>query len=356
EHRAFYDLPFHGETLPGTTDEHIAGVRERLQTAVTRQMVSDVPVGAFLSGGVDSSAIVSMMRSAGTQGVRCYTIGFDGQGGLDGHDEDLPYARLVAKHFGVELEEVEIQPDIVDLTERMVYLLDEPQADPACINVHLICEQAARDGYKVLLSGAGGDDIFSGYRRHAALQAERWWSWLPTSMRRMLASASNLAAPGSWWGRNLQKAFRSAPLPAEDRLLSYFLWAANNEIQSLYSPQVRDDLSDYDQLAPLQETIGRIPNESNRLNRMLYLETKHFLPDHNLNYVDKMSMAHGVEVRVPLLDLDLVNYVTSLPPHEKQRGTQGKWIFKKAVAPLLPNAVLRRSKTGFGAPLRRWIR
>ena len=138
--------------------------------------------------------------------------------------------------------------------------------------------------------------------------------------------------------------------------MSYFRWATDEALRGLYSRDLSSELSGYDTLEPLRRSLARIPRELDPLNRLLYLETKHFLPDHNLNYTDKMSMANGVEVRVPLLDLDLVDYAVHLPTHEKQHRTHTKDIFKSAMRPFLPAEVLARPKTGFGAPLRRWIR
>jgi asparagine synthase (glutamine-hydrolysing) len=352
----YYDLPYDGTRVGGTPAEHKERIRELVAQAVRRQMVSDVPVGAFLSGGLDSSTVVAMMRRATGEKIRCYTIGFEDNDLADANPVDLPYARIVAEHFELDLKEVRVNPDIVGFTERMVYQLDEPQADPACINVHLICQQARADGYKVLLSGAGGDDIFSGYRRHVALHLERYWGWLPVGARRMLARSVRGMSVENTFRQRIQKYFLLADRLPEDRMMAYFLWASDDMLRGFYTPDLRDELADYNTLDPLRQTLARIPRERDRLNRMLYLEAKHFLPDHNLNYTDKMSMAHGVEVRVPLLDLDLVDYAVHLPPGEKQRGTNVKAAFKEAMRPVLPPAILKRGKTGFGAPLRRWIR
>jgi asparagine synthase (glutamine-hydrolysing) len=350
----FYDLPYDGSRVEGTPEEVAEAVRERVATAVERQLVSDVPVGAFLSGGLDSSSIVAMMRRASTERIRCYTI--DIGDATDDNPDDLPYARQVARHLDVDLCEVRIEPDVVSFTERMVYQLDEPQADPACINVHLICQQAQADGYKVLLSGAGGDDIFSGYRRHTALLYERYWSWLPGRVRGMMSALARGTGAASTLTRRFHKAFVYADRSPDERLMSYFLWATEEVRRGLYTRDLRAELEGYDTLEPLRSSLARIAAEPDRLNRMLYLEAKHFLPDHNLNYTDKMSMAHGVEVRVPLLDVDLVDYAVHVPPAMKQRGADGKLIFKNAMRPFLPPSVVDRPKTGFGAPLRRWIR
>ena len=191
-HWAFYDLPYTGDRLEAGEAEVTEELRQQLQEAVQRQMVSDVPVGAFLSGGLDSSAVVAMMRLADPDSrPRCYSIGFREGVDLEGSPLDLPYAQRVAQHLDVDLYPIVVEPDIVLHLERMLYFLDEPQADPAPINALLIAEQAKKDGYKVLLSGAGGDDIFSGYRRHWALRMERMWGWLPHLVRRGMADIAN---------------------------------------------------------------------------------------------------------------------------------------------------------------------
>jgi asparagine synthase (glutamine-hydrolysing) len=245
--------------------------------------------------------------------------------------------------------------------ERMLWIMDEPQADPAPLNALLIAEHARRDGIPVLLSGAGGDDIFTGYRRHRALQAERHWAWLPRPARAAIAAGARAAADGRLTGmdrpmaRRLAKAFAYADLDPERRIASYFWWSGERVRQSLLSPRMRETLRGEDPAAPLLESLASIPGERDRLNRMLYLEARHFLADHNLNYTDKAGMAAGIEVRVPLLDLPLVELAARIPTHLKQKGPVGKSIFKKAMEPLLPRDVIYRGKSGFGAPLRLWM-
>ena len=355
--RRYYDLPYSGERLAEREDVVIAGLRQRLQGAVERQMVGDVPVGAFLSGGLDSSAVVAMMRRAYPDSrTRCYSIGFSEGVDLEGSPMDLPYARRVAEHLGVDLCPIVVGADIIRHLERMLYHLDEPQADPAPINALLIAEQARRDGYKVLLSGAGGDDLFSGYRRHWALKMERMWGWIPQTVRRGMAGLSNSGWLGRPLPRRVRRAFAYAGMSSEDRLISYFYWTSDEVRRRLYTADFSNLLRDVDTAEPLRASLQRIPGEGDPLNRMLYLECKHFLADHNLNYTDKMGMAAGVEVRVPLLDLELIDFAVRIPPELKQRGRVGKYIFKKAMEPYLPHDVIYRPKSGFGAPVRRWLR
>ncbi len=352
-----YQLPlFPSQEI--SAEEAARETSRMIEQAVRRQMVSDVPVGAFLSGGLDSSAIVGFAkRHAAGAKLPCFTI--DYRGGdveRDGFAADLPYARAVAGHLDVPLNVVTVGPEMAEGFEKMIWHLDEPQGDPAALNAGLICQLARASGIKVLLSGTGGDDIFSGYRRHYALLKERWWSWLPQSFRHGLRSLSDAAPKSSALGRRVAKAFSFADESPERRMAGYFVWLRRDHVLSLFAPEIRAEIEDSDPLEPLLEALREVPATTSPLNQMLYLDCKFFLADHNLNYTDKMSMAHGVEVRVPFLDPDLMNFAARLPVHFKQHGSVGKWIFKRAMEGMLPRNVIYRPKTGFGVPLRSWMR
>lgn len=354
----YYQLPINEQPLTETVEQTAVAVADAVRTAVKRQLVSDVPLGSFLSGGLDSSAIVAFaaeeMRDK--ERLQCFSIRVDnGSTSNEGFADDLPYAQRVAKHLGVDLHVVGVGDEMMDRLPEMVYLLDEPTPDPAALNALFISELASQNGIKVLLSGAGGDDIFTGYRRHFALSQERWWGGLPTPLRSVLAGSANLLPASSPLSRRLGKAFRYADLPADDRLISYFFWLEPEQAHGLLAPELRRQLAADELFAPLRETLSRVPAGATPLDKMLTLECKHFLTDHNLNYTDKMGMAAGVEVRVPLLDLDLVSLAGKLPSQIKQKGREGKWIFKKAMEPYLPPDVIYRPKTGFGVPLRNWL-
>lgn len=353
----FHELPYPTPPFNGGVEEAAAAVHSALDTAVRRQMVADVPVGAFLSGGLDSSAVVACARRhAPQQRIQCFTIETTHSTADEGFADDLPYARRVAAHLGVELHAIRVGPQIVSHFERMVRHLDEPQADLAPLNALMICELARQHGIKVLLSGAGGDDIFTGYRRHFALMQEHWWRWLPAPARAALAAGARALPAGTPALRRVRRALEVAELDADKRLAGYFRWLPHTESAPLLAPGLRAQLGDWTPLEPLVASLQTIGGESEPLNRMLFLEARHFLGDHNLNYTDKMGMAVGVEVRVPFLDPDLMRLASSLPAKYKQRGTEGKWILKKAMEPELPRDVIYRPKTGFGVPLRRWLR
>jgi len=332
----------------------IASTESLLRQAVHRQLVADVPVGAFLSGGLDSSSIAAFARES-IPDLRCFTIKLSGTR-TDGFSDDLPYSCRVAAHLGVSLDVVEVDAARMAAgLEEMVWQLDEPLADPAPLNVLYISRLAREQGIKVLLSGAGGDDLFSGYRRHLAVCSQRYWAWLPQPLRfhlHHLASKLNSRSPLC---RRLRKAFSGAHLDGDARLVNYFRWIERPDLYRLFTPAFLNALGHAQAEDPMLTYLSRFCTEAQPLDRMLALEQRFFLPDHNLTYTDKMSMAAGVEVRVPFLDSDLVTFAAQIPNHFKQRGRESKWVLKKAMEPYLPHDVIYRQKTGFGAPLRSWL-
>jgi asparagine synthase (glutamine-hydrolysing) len=351
----WYQLPvFHSAVSQIKKIDVIQGTEKALRSAVHRQLISDVPVGAFLSGGLDSSAVVAMAREQ-NQNINCFTI--DSGGSEEGMTDDLPYARRVAKHLGVPLEVVKIDSGCMatDL-EKMIYQLDEPLADPAPLNVLYISRLAREQGIKVLLSGAGGDDIFTGYRRHFALNFENSWSWLPRGFRDGLDTLTGQLDQRKPLFRKMSKLFSGAALEGDVRIVNYFIWAKESQLMSLYSPDFRASIVHGAGVKPMLNFLSHLPDSTPRLERMLALEKRFFLTDHNLTYTDKMSMAAGVEVRVPFLDLELVKFAACIPPHFKQRGRTGKWVLKRAMEKYLPKDVIYRPKSGFGAPIRHWMR
>ncbi len=353
---AWYQLPiFRGVTAQLDEAAALQGTLAHVRQAVHRQMVADVPVGAFLSGGLDSSSVVTFARELNPD-IHCFTIEATGDQ-EEGATDDLPYARKVAQHLGVSLDVVQIDVNRMagDL-ERMVAQLDEPLADPAPLNVLYISELARSRGMKVLLSGTGGDDLFTGYRRHRAVQAERYWDWLPVGVRSALAQMSGRLDQRRALSRRIGKLFDGAAMKGDARTVNYFRWSREADLMALYTPEFRRSVGAELAMAPMMDFLQPLPENVTPLDRMLALEQRFFLADHNLIYTDKMSMAAGVEVRVPFLDLDLVEFAARIPVGLKQRGAEGKWILKKAMEPYLPHDVIYRPKSGFGAPLRHWMR
>ena len=352
----WYELPaFRGISADLSEHDAVKGTEASVRKAVERQMVADVPVGAFLSGGLDSSAVVAFAREINPQ-LQCFTILQRG-GAEPGVVDDLPYARRVAKHLNVPLEAVEIDSSrMAGDIERMIWQLDEPLADPAPLNVLYICELARKQGAKVLLSGAGGDDLFTGYRRHRAVELQRYWDWMPRGLRGMIERGASKLDQRRSLGRRLAKFTNGASLDGDARIANYFAWSRESDLRALYSDSMLRDLGAHTAIEPMLDFMRPLPRSVPPLERMLALEQRFFLSDHNLPYTDKMSMAVGVEVRVPLLDLELVEFAARIPTHVKQKGSVGKWVFKKAMEPYLPHDVIYRPKSGFGAPLRTWMR
>jgi len=345
------------------TRDPVAAVRELLGQALARQGAADVPIGAFLSGGIDSSAVVATLRRVHPEReLVCYTSAGASQDEVDGDPADLPWARRVARHVGVPLREVELDASgLRDGMEALLWTLDEPIADPAAHNALLIAREAQRDGVKVMFSGLGGDELFAGYSRHLALRLERCWSGMPRPLLEWLAHRARSAGSGRIGGvqrpllRRALRAFAHADLEPDRRLVSYFWWTHDALRRGLYTPELGAAVADEDVAEPLLETLSRAPSHSSRLARMLRLDARHYLADQNLCFIDKTGMACSIEVRVPLLDRDLAEYAARLPDRFKQPGFDSKGLLKRAIAPDLPREVLRRPKGGFGVPIRRWI-
>ena len=354
----FYEIPFTGKITPQSEEEAIEALDKHLTNAVERQLLSDVPVGFFLSGGLDSSALVAMTRKLRPdQKIRCYTIDAQAQDRSGNDDEkDLPYAIKVAKHLNVDLEIVKADVDILRDFDKMIWHLDEPQADPAPLNVLNISQQAKQDGYSVLIGGAGGDDLFSGYRRHQAIAMEKYLKLIPSPLGKLIKSTTKGLNTQNALARRIRKLSAQLGKTTTDRLAGYYEWLPPDRNFGLFDTDIRAAMNGHQPGDILKTALqNNIPNEQNLLNQMLYWDLKFFLTDHNLNYTDKMSMATGVEVRVPFLDLDLVDYSTTLPINLKMKGTTPKYILKKVMEKYLPHDVIYRPKVGFGAPVRRWV-
>ncbi|HXG60973.1 MAG TPA: asparagine synthase (glutamine-hydrolyzing) [Planctomycetota bacterium] len=353
----FYAPPVHAPRSGAPPSEIAGRVRQTLDQAVHRQMISDVPVGAFLSGGLDSSAIVALARTHTPDRLRCFSIELPAEdASAEGIIDDLPYARRAAAHLGVELHTLSARFNLANELDLMIRTLEEPQADPAALHVYFISSIARRCGVPVLLSGAGGDDLFTGYRRHEALAAERLWSWMPRPFRRSLQTAVALLPAKGLLSRRIRRALGNAGAKDHLRLLTYFEWCPADLAAGLLHPDLAPDVTPEAIRAPLQTFLDGLPDASTPLDRMLALERRFFLADHNLLYTDKMAMAHGIEVRVPFLDRDVAALAASLPDSCKIRRGVTKWILRKAFENDLPREILRRPKTGFGVPLRQWLR
>lgn len=330
----------------------IEQVRNQLERSVRMQMVSDVPLGAFLSGGVDSSAVVGFMAKATKERIKTYAIGFEGSG-AEAYYNELPYARRVAELFGTDHREIVVKPDVTSLLPRLLWHMDEPVSDTAFITTFLVSEFARRD-VKVILSGVGGDELFGGYRRylgnHYQAQFEKLPGWL-----RSAAVAIGKRLPSDRHSAllnylRLAKGFLAHTTQSfEERYRSYL---------QVFSPDVAAALL---KSLPVQgfDAIGHAfqdINGSDALNRMMAVDAQTQLPDDLLLLTDKMSMATSLECRVPLLDHELVELASRIPESIKIRGGHLKHVMKKALSHLLPADILDRKKRGFGTPMGAWLK
>lgn len=351
----YYYIPFNGEYKEPDEKALVFELDYLLNRAVERQLLSDVPVGFFLSGGLDSSLIVAMAQKiTGQRDINCFTIN-SGNIKDEGFADDNKYARLLANQLGLNLNVMEARTDILKDFDKLIWHLDEPQADPAPLHVYQISRLARENNIKVLLGGTGGDDIFSGYRRHIAIRYEKYIEWIPLSIRKGLTEFSGKLDARNPFQRRVKKLFHQLDQDKLIRLSGYFNWIPSETNLSLYNNDLKSELKEYDPGNFLIGLLNNIPLELNDLNRVLYWEMKTFLVDHNLNYTDKMSMAEGVEVRVPYLDRDLVEFSTRIPPSLKLKGMTTKYILRKVAEKYLPKEIIYRKKSGFGAPVRQWI-
>jgi asparagine synthase (glutamine-hydrolysing) len=319
-------------------------VRDLVRRAVSSHLTADVPVGAFLSGGLDSATVVGTMVELGAR-PKTFSIGFD-----DPEFDELRWARLVARRFDTDHHELVVRPDAWALAEELVWFLDEPFADVSAIPTYLVAKLAAEQ-VKVVLSGDGGDELFAGYDRYPAALAEgRRLDRLPRAARRALGLVGALLpdrAPGKHW-------LHHASLPARLRFIDGESLFPGDLKRRLCGPALARALGGTDPLEERARLYERAPGDA--LGRLLYLDTMTYLPLDILTKVDRMTMAHSLEARPPLLDHHLVEAVFALPSSLKLAGTTQKAVLKRAMAGLVPRPILDRRKWGFGVPIRRWFR
>jgi asparagine synthase (glutamine-hydrolysing) len=327
-------------------DDYLEELLALLDESVRLRLVADVPLGAFLSGGVDSSTIVALMSQHTDRPVKTFSIGFE----EDGYDE-LKYARVAARQFGTDHHEFIVTPEICHIVDELAWHLDEPFADSSAIPTYAV-SKLAREHVKVVLSGDGGDELFAGYTRYLIDRKRSGFAKLPRVLRHGLMQPLSRKLPAGAWGRNYLHNVTLDPLNRYLDSVSYFTTLNK---RSLYSSAFRSRLSDQDQATTLFEEYARQGSSGDPLDTLLYLDSKTYLPGDILTKVDRMSMAVSLEARVPLLDHKLIEFVTRIPAHFKMKGAETKHIFKRVVRGLVPDEILDRPKQGFGLPIRNWI-
>src|SRR3989440_1842341 len=336
-------------------------VLETLNRVVGMEMVADVPLGSFLSGGIDSSSIVALMKNhSGGRRVSTYTIGIEAEDlRYDIIPDDVVWARRVNELLDTEYHEIMLKPDVTDLLPKLVYHMDEPAIDMA-IPSYLV-SRAARETLTVMLSGMGGDEVFAGYPRQMAMKLASAFDPVPGLLRRPLMKTLASVLPGGLPGkltaplRNAKKFARSAALDFENRYLGYGTYFTDEAKARLYTDEMREATRELDAYHHHRRYFARVKTAA-PLNRLLYVDLKTFLPCLNLTTTDKTSMAANLEVRVPFLNYELVELAARMPTNLKLHGLKRKYILKRVAETLLPKDVVWRRKAGFSAPIRSWLR
>ncbi|HKP47803.1 MAG TPA: asparagine synthase (glutamine-hydrolyzing) [Pyrinomonadaceae bacterium] len=326
--------------------DYLEELRSSLEESVKLRLVSDVPLGAFLSGGIDSSTVVGIMSRLMDQPVKTFSIGFN----EDSYNE-LKYARLTAKKFATEHHEFLVTPDICNVVDQLVWHFDEPFADSSAIPTYVV-SKLAREHVKVVLTGDGGDELFAGYTRYLTEQQRGRFDLLPRFVRDGLMKPLSRNLPHSAWGRNY---LHNVSLDPITRYLDNVSVFSGLNKSALYTTDFGNELKNGSHLRSyFEELSGNVRTDSS-LDSLLYIDSKTYLPGDILTKVDRMSMATSLEARVPLLDHKLIEFVTRIPANFKIYGGETKHLFKQAIRDLVPAEILNRPKQGFGVPIQQWI-
>lgn len=325
-------------------DYFVEKLRDLIEESVRLRLISDVPLGAFLSGGLDSSAVVATMARQVSGPLKTFSIGFSEQ---DFNEAD--HARIVAKTFATDHHELILEPDVIGLLDDLAWHLDEPFGDSSAIPTYMVSRLAAGH-VKVVLSGDGGDELFAGYSKYRVEQKEQNYRYVPSTLRRLLGLLGD-QMPEGMKGRNF---LRHLALRGTDRYLDANSMFRRDEQRALFSGDAAERILAQD---PFRQRLNFLDRQSGHwLSRIQYYDLKHYLPLDILTKVDRMSMANSLEARVPLLDHKLVEFAATIPPELQMRNGVTKYIFKQAMRGILPDSIIDRPKQGFAVPLGRWFR
>jgi asparagine synthase (glutamine-hydrolysing) len=344
EHR-YWQLPA-ASTFRGSERDALAELEHVVSGAVRSHLVSDVPLGAFLSGGIDSSIVVALMARASGRPVRTFSIGFD-----EPKYDELPHARRVAAHLGTEHHEQVVKPNAVEILDRLIGHFDEPFGDVSAIPTWYVSEMARRH-VTVVLSGDGGDELFGGYDRYFPHPRVASFDRLAGGVGRMAAAAAWRALPHGARGKNF---LRRVARDEQGRYLDAITFYHADERQALLSNDMRSELAGWDAESWFARSFDRLAGLPLAAQLMAF-DFETYLPEDCLTKVDRMSMAHSIESRVPLLDHLVVEFAAALPVEMKIRGTTGKHLLKELAYSLVPREILERPKQGFGVPIGHWFR
>ena len=327
-------------------EDYLEQLRFLLDESVRLRLISDVPLGAFLSGGIDSSTVVALMARHMGQPVKTFSIGFH----EDSYNE-LKYARVTAQKYGTDHHEFFVTPDICEVVDELAWHFDEPFADSSAIPTYMV-SKLARDHVTVVLSGDGGDELFAGYTRYVVERKRGGFERLPRPLREGVMRPLSQRLPHSTWGRNY---LHNVSLDPISRYLDSVSVFTNLNRRSLYSSDFSRQLGPRGYVGGLFNRLIENVKSDEPLDRLLYLDSKTYLPGDILTKVDRMSMAVSLEARAPLLDHKLIEFVTRVPAALKLAGLETKHLLKRAVKDLVPAEILNRPKQGFGVPIQEWI-
>ncbi len=349
----YWELHYQIQPGPGEAD-FVEQFREKFTEAVRIRLISEVPLGAMLSGGIDSSAIVAVMSRLSDRQVQTFSIGFAGNVGQFDETAD---ARRVAALFGTDHHELTVRPDIRELAPWLAEFFDEPFGNSSAIPNYYV-SQMARQHVTVALNGLGGDEVAVGYPRHLGLQAAQYYRKIPRFLRERvlpgLVGALPDARGGSVFSERLKRFVSGSNAPLYRSYLNYMTYLNRREKKALYTPELFENINGY--VDGLVKTHFHLHPDLDVINRALFVDLKFDLPDNLLTLTDRMSMAHSLEVRVPFLDHQLLEFMAGIPPAYKRRGWTTKYFLKKALTGILPDEVLYKKKQGFTIPLALWFR
>ncbi|MCG3119925.1 MAG: Asparagine synthetase [glutamine-hydrolyzing] 1 [bacterium] len=351
EIRQYWDLHFHENGYQ--QQELEKGLVDLLQDAVKIRLMSDVPLGAFLSGGIDSSCIVALMAQVMKEPVKTFSIGF-----AEGSYNELNFARAIAKHYKTDHKEFILRPSALELTDKLIKHLDEPLGDFSIFPTYLVSKMA-REHVTVVLSGDGGDELFGGYDTYLADAMYRQYRKVPAFIRNRVIMPVSSCLPPSEKKKGLRNRIKrfveGTRYPEDLQHVRWMMFLADAEKSRLYGEAMAPVRSQDLPYEYIRHYFAQADSQD-YVNRQLYVDIKTYLCDDIMVKVDRMSMATSLEARAPFLDYRVVEYAATIPSALKIHGTTTKYILKKAMAPLLPPAIINRGKEGFSIPIKNWLR
>ncbi len=350
--KRYWDLNF-TKKINLTEQEIVEQVYELVKEAVKIRLISDVPLGAFLSGGIDSSIVVALMSQLVSEPVKTFSIGFK-----EASFDELKYAQLIAKHFRTDHHEFIVKPDALTILPELIWYFDEPFADSSAIPTYYVAKMT-RQHVTVALNGDGGDEAFAGYERYFASRLADYYSLIPAALRENVIEqlVKNLPESTAKKGffKRLKRFVKAAGLPSEERYTEWMTTFSDEMKSFLYTSELKENLSHVNSSSFLKKAFESA-QAGDFLDKLLYVDTVTYLPNDLLVKMDRMSMVHSLEARSPFLDHKVMEFAAAIPHNLKLKRMTTKYILKKAMKNLLPQKIISRGKAGFGVPIGVWFK